>query len=107
MTLNVRDAATFTETGSQLTFTAFGTTVALTGISSADVSPLTMSSGVFVARAIDDTDNKDCLKTNGKYHKGTMLSVCTDMLWYFVTGKKHSPYCNCTGWYIITWWPCG
>ena len=97
MTINVGDGTTFTETGTQLTFIAFGTTVALTGITSADVTPLTMPSGIFVARAIDDTDNTDCLKINGRYHKGSAIKACTDMLWYFVTGKL-SHNCNCTAW---------
>ena len=96
MTLNIDASTTFTETGTQITFTADGTTVALDGITSANVVPITMATGVYVANEADEVDNTDCLKLDGTYHQGTVDTDCNDQLWYFVPGKLLLPYCKFT-----------
>ena len=79
----------FKVTGTKLTFTPKGTTAALTGITSADVSGLTTKSKpVYVADQADDKDNTDCLKRDRKYHKGSTKADCNGQLWYFVTGMN-------------------
>ena len=89
MTFTDNDATTFGATGTQLAFIKEGTTAALTGITSADVSDLTSSTtSVYVASAADDVDTTDCLKFDGDYAKGGVTTACTDQLWYFVTGMK-------------------
>ena len=89
MTLTAGGATTFTNAGTELTFTPEGTMVALTGITSADVSGLTTSAAsVYVASVADQVDNTDCLDLAGNYIQGTDATACANKLWYFVTGMK-------------------
>ena len=89
MVLRRSPELTFTDTGTQITFTPEGTTSALTGITSVDVSGLTtMSTSVYVADVAHDVDNTDCLKLSGAYIRTTDTSRCVNQLWYFVIGMK-------------------
>ena len=92
MTLNVDRATTFTDTGTQLTFTPEGTMTALTGITSADVSSLTtMGTSLYVANVDHDEDNTDCLKLDGTYVQASDTAGCADQLWYFVESGNTTP----------------
>ena len=86
--LNQGAPSEFISGGTSVVFIPEPAGVALSGLTSANVSPLTTkATSLYIALETDEPDGTDCLKKDGMYNRGSDVNLCTGHLWYFILCK--------------------